>query len=131
MSTMTSTITVNTKSPSLPNVLLRLEGLTVLLGAITLFAHQGGNWLIFALLLFSPDVSMIGYVFNPRVGSITYDIVHFYALPAVLLAVSVAANFSVGIQLALIWFAHIGMDRTCGYGLKYPTEFKDTHLGRI
>src|SRR5947208_2970165 len=125
MSTMASNITSHIKAPSLPNVLLRLEGLTVLLGAITLYAHQGGNWLMFALLLLAPDLSMIGYVRNPRVGSITYDVVHFYALPAVLLALSVA-NVPAGIQLALIWFAHIGMDRTLGFGLKYPTDFKDT-----
>lgn len=28
-------------------------------------------------------------------------------------------------------FAHIGMDRLLGYGLKYPTGFRHTHLGRI
>ena len=33
--------------------------------------------------------------------------------------------------VALVWFAHIGMDRALGYGLKYDTDFKDTHLGRI
>jgi hypothetical protein len=27
--------------------------------------------------------------------------------------------------------AHVGMDRALGYGLKLPTDFKDTHLGRI
>ncbi|HTE67028.1 MAG TPA: DUF4260 family protein, partial [Candidatus Binatia bacterium] len=30
-----------------------------------------------------------------------------------------------------IVFAHVGMDRTLGYGLKLPTDFRDTHLGRI
>ena len=33
--------------------------------------------------------------------------------------------------VALVWFAHIGMDRALGYGLKYETDFRDTHLGRI
>src|SRR5689334_314819 len=107
MSVATSNFLVNIKTSSLPSVLLRLEGLTVLLGAITLYAHQGGNWLIFALLLLVPDLSTIGYVFNPRVGSITYDIVHFYGGPAVLLALAVAGNLPAGIQVALIWFAHI------------------------
>ena len=32
---------------------------------------------------------------------------------------------------ALIWIAHIGFDRALGYGLKYATGFRDTHLGRI
>jgi hypothetical protein len=30
--------------------------------------------------------------------------------------------------LALIWVAHIGFDRMLGFGLKYPSRFKDTHL---
>jgi hypothetical protein len=32
---------------------------------------------------------------------------------------------------ALIWTAHIGVDRLLGFGLKYPTRFQDTHLQRI
>ncbi|RKQ33951.1 DUF4260 family protein [Oceanobacillus halophilus] len=35
------------------------------------------------------------------------------------------------IIVGLIWTAHIGMDRMIGFGLKYPTAFKDTHIQRI
>ena len=35
------------------------------------------------------------------------------------------------IHMAAIWTAHIAMDRALGYGLKLPTGFTDTHLGRI
>jgi len=38
---------------------------------------------------------------------------------------------SIIIAIGLIWTAHIGMDRMLGYGLKYPTHFKDTHLNRV
>jgi hypothetical protein len=31
----------------------------------------------------------------------------------------------------LIWASHIAFDRLVGYGLKYPTQFGDTHLGAI
>jgi hypothetical protein len=31
----------------------------------------------------------------------------------------------------LILGAHIGFDRALGFGLKLPTSFRDTHLGRI
>ena len=41
------------------------------------------------------------------------------------------AETDVAIQLALIWLTHIGVDRAVGYGLKYPTDFKDTHLQRV
>ncbi len=37
---------------------------------------------------------------------------------------------SLFVSLALVWFAHIGFDRMVGYGLKYPTDFFDTHLRR-
>jgi hypothetical protein len=30
-----------------------------------------------------------------------------------------------------VLLAHVGMDRALGYGLKLPTDFRDTHLGRI
>jgi hypothetical protein len=30
-----------------------------------------------------------------------------------------------------ILVAHSGMDRLAGYGLKLPSSFQDTHLGRI
>jgi uncharacterized protein DUF4260 len=39
------------------------------------------------------------------------------------------APLAVGV--ASVWFAHIGMDRMAGYGLKYASGFKDTHLGRV
>jgi Domain of unknown function (DUF4260) len=29
------------------------------------------------------------------------------------------------------FITHIGVDRAIGYGLKYPTGFKDTHLQRV
>ncbi|KKB35215.1 hypothetical protein QY97_01956 [Bacillus thermotolerans] len=35
------------------------------------------------------------------------------------------------LAVGLIWSAHIGMDRAIGYGLKYSTHFKDTHLNRV
>ena len=30
-----------------------------------------------------------------------------------------------------VLIAHVGMDRAAGYGLKLPTSFQDTHLGRM
>ena len=58
------------------------------------------------------------------------------ARPAVMLRGEGAALGIIGmlvgaplaVAVALAWFAHIGMDRLAGYGLKYPTDFKDTHL---
>jgi hypothetical protein len=45
--------------------------------------------------------------------------------------VGVVTGSSAATKVALIWLAHIGADRLLGYGLKYPTTFKDTHLSRV
>ncbi|MBA3870620.1 MAG: DUF4260 domain-containing protein [Anaerolineae bacterium] len=115
----------------MPNVLLRLEGLTVLVAAIAAYAHQGGSIGLFLLLLLAPDLSAIGYLINVRVGSTTYNAVHTYIVPALLTGAAFALNMPTLLLIALIWFAHIGMDRVMGFGLKYPTEFKDTHMQRV
>ena len=110
-------------------VWLRAEGLSVLTLSVLLYWRSGSSWWMFAGLLLTPDLSMLPYLLNARVGSISYNIVHSYLLPLGLATVVIAAN-RVGILLILfIWTAHIGMDRFLGYGLKYPTAFGDTHIG--
>jgi len=113
------------------NRMLRLEGLIVLVGALAFYALLNGNWLVFLVLLLAPDLSALGYAFNARVGAATYNTVHLYLLPGILLALGYALSAPLAMQIALIWFAHIGMDRTMGYGLKYPTAFKDTHMQHV
>ena len=85
----------------------------------------------FAILLLSPDLSAIGFLAGKRVGTISYNVVHTYALPAILGVSGLVGGSDLAVTLALIWAAHIGMDRTVGYGLKYPSDFKDTHLSRV
>ena len=114
-----------------PSWLLRLEGAVVFLIALVLYSRLESSWLVFVLLFFVPDVSMAGYALNAQLGATIYNLVHAYALPAVLgLAGLFMANGLLA-SLSLIWFAHIGLDRLLGFGLKYPTEFKDTHLQRV
>src|SRR5918997_4100238 len=116
---------------SRPAVLLRAEGAAMLLTSVMLYWVSGGSWLLFALLLLVPDLSMLGYLAGTRVGAAVYNVFHAYPLPAVLGAFGLLGGSSLALMVALVWFAHIGMDRLVGYGLKYPTEFKDTHLGRV
>ena len=75
-----------------------------------------------------PDVSMVGYLANARIGAAVYNAVHTYLLPLLLGVYSVSTDHRTPLLLALIWLAHIGLDRMLGFGLKCPTEFKDTHL---
>ena len=116
---------------SMPGFLLRVEGAVVLAAAVFLYSRNGGGWLLFALLILAPDLAALGYLAGARVGSVTYNVVHTYALPAALMLAAWSSPSTFGLSLALIWFAHIGGDRLLGFGLKYPTEFKDTHLNRV
>ena len=115
----------------LPRGLLRLEGAVLLGLSILLYARLDRSWWLFALLLLAPDVGMLGYVRGTRVGAVAYNLFHTYAAPAALAAIGIVAEDHLLIALSLIWFAHIGLDRALGYGLKYPEGFEHTHLGRI
>lgn len=114
-----------------PKRLLMLEGLTVFVAAVVAYVHLRGSGLLFIGLLFVPDISMLGYLANVRIGSYLYNAFHAYALPLILLAVGLATRTDPAVFIALIWFAHIGMDRTVGYGFKYATSFKDTHMQHV
>jgi hypothetical protein len=111
-----------------PRPLLRLEGGAVLVVSVFLYHSIHASWLQFALLFLVPDISMLGYAVNARIGAIAYNAVHSYVVPLILAAWSLGTNHSAGLSLSLIWIAHIALDRLLGFGLKYPIRFKDTHL---
>lgn len=115
----------------LPHLLLRLEGLAVAAAAVVLYFHEDFGWVLFVALILAPDLSFAGYAFGPKVGAIAYDMVHTEIFPVALGALGVVTDSSAPTKIALIWLAHIGADRLLGYGLKYPTAFKDTHLSRV
>lgn len=114
-----------------PRVLLHVEGAVVLVGAGLLYWGLEGNWLLFVVLLLAPDIGMLGFLRNTRVGAATYNLFHTYSVPLGLGAGAWLWGLPWLVLLAVIWVAHIGMDRAAGFGLKYPTHFKDTHLGRL
>ncbi|MFE8703097.1 DUF4260 domain-containing protein [Cytobacillus sp. FJAT-54145] len=110
---------------------LHIEGLTVLILSITVYAYQDYSWLLFFILLFVPDLSMMGYAFNKKIGALVYNAFHTYSLPILILVLGVVMENQTLLSIGIIWTSHIGMDRVLGYGLKYPTDFKDTHLNRV
>ncbi len=112
----------------LPNYLLRAEGLAVVVAAVTAYFYADYPWWLFLVLALAPDISMIGFAASPRVGTAAYNAAHTYAVPVLLGAFGLVAEADLAVQIALIWATHIGVDRTIGYGLKYPSGFKDTHL---
>jgi uncharacterized protein DUF4260 len=101
--------------------------------ALTLWAVSVTNssWIWFFALFLLPDLSMIGYVFGPRVGAAAYNVGHLYAWPVGLLAAGLTTHASFATTAALSWIAHIALDNVVGYGLKLPTGFEYTTLGPI
>lgn len=111
-----------------PKPLLHLEGAAVFVASLVAYQWNHGSWLLFVLLFLVPDVSMIGYAINTRIGAISYNAIHTYIGPLVLGGYALFVGRHLPLQLALIWISHIGFDRMLGFGLKYPSRFKDTHL---
>jgi hypothetical protein len=111
--------------------LLRLEGLTLFAGMTLLYAVWGGSWWIYALLFLVPDLSFAAYLGGPRAGAIFYNAAHSYLAPMVVMVAGLATASPLVLSIAMIWLAHIGIDRALGYGLKYFAGFTFTHLGRI
>ena len=111
--------------------LLSLEWLAVLAAAVVAYAIAGFSWGLFALLILAPDLSMLGYLGGPRIGAIAYNAVHTLVAPAILALAAWLLGSPLAMALALILTAHIAADRALGYGLKYASGFKDSHLGKI
>jgi len=112
-------------------ILLRLEGLTLFAGMVLLYAIWGGSWWIFALLFLAPDLSFIAYLSDARTGAFIYNAAHSYMVPVALMTLGFVLPEPLILSIAMIWLAHIGIDRALGYGLKYEAGFGFTHLGRI
>lgn len=89
------------------------------------------SWWLFFILLFVPDLTMIGYAINTRIGAIIYNFGHSFNLPLLLLGVSLFFSNEFLLMVTIIWVAHILMDRCFGFGLKYEHSFNETHLQRL
>jgi hypothetical protein len=111
--------------------LLRLEGLALFAGMTLLYAVWDGSWWVYAILFLAPDLSFLGYLAGPRTGAIVYNAAHSYIAPMVVITSGFALASPLVLSVAMIWLAHIGIDRALGYGLKYSAGFGMTHLGRI
>ena len=114
-----------------PKLLLRLEGVALFFAGLAAFLYLKQSIWIFAGLFLVPDLSIAAYFAGPKPGAIIYNIFHTTVWPLLLAIYGVVFGELFAQVLASIWLAHIGLDRAIGYGLKYATDFKDTHLGRI
>lgn len=111
--------------------LLKLEELFLFGLALFLFSKLDYGWGWYALWFFAPDLSMIGYLANPRIGAWTYNLIHHKALAATLYVLGVLFSIPWLAFAGTILLGHSSFDRVLGYGLKYPESFQATHLGKI
>lgn len=113
------------------NQLVRIEyGLAFLFTFYIYLQSDFSIWLFFILLL-APDITMLGYLINNHIGSTIYNIGHTVIVPMIFLLCFFLFSHDLLLMIAFIWFAHIFMDRSVGYGLKYRDSFKDTHIQKI
>jgi hypothetical protein len=131
MTTMDRTIDAMTLPVATVRGWLRVEALAAFVAGLVLYGWLGGSWLAVLPLLLLPDVSMVGYLRGPRLGSLSYNVVHNWALGLGVLGLGLATGATPVSILGAVLIAHVGMDRALGYGLKLSTSFQDTHLGRI
>lgn len=114
-----------------PALLPRIEGILLFAVSIVCYHETHAGWMLFAALLLAPDLSMAGYVANAKIGATIYNAVHTLTGPLILVAYALLTAHAALLPYSLIWITHIGMDRMLGIGLKYPTQFKDTHLQHV
>jgi len=111
--------------------IISLEYVIALIITVFFYGHLDFSWLYFMVFLLLPDITMIGYLLNPKIGAVFYNIGHSFVLPALLLVIGFLMSSSILLMIALIWLAHIFLDRALGYGLKYEEAFQKTHLQQI
>ena len=111
--------------------LLKLEEFFLFALSLFLFSGLDYTWGWYALLFLTPDLSMIGYLWGPRVGSWTYNVIHHKGLAVALYILGYLLSIPWLMLAGTILLGHSSLDRVFGYGLKYPDAFQNTHLGVI
>ncbi len=111
--------------------LIKLEEAAQLAGSVAALAWLGAPWWAYLLMAIGPDVGMVGYLAGPRTGAITYNLFHHKGLALAVAAVALFTSPAPWLIAAAVLYGHASLDRLFGFGLKYPDQFKHTHLGWI
>jgi hypothetical protein len=112
-------------------VLLHAEGAAAFAVGALLYFQAGGDAILFLPLLLLPDAGLLGYLRDARIGAFTYNLVHNWAVGLGVLGAGMLLGSNALSLAGAVLIAHVGMDRAVGYGLKYATGFKVTHLQRV
>jgi hypothetical protein len=111
--------------------LIKIEYVFLFILGIIAYRETEKSWWLFAALFFTPDISMIGYLVNSKIGAWIYNFFHHYALAIITYLIAKATKQEWMEIAGIILFTHISFDRILGYGLKYSDSFHNTHIGII
>ena len=112
-------------------MLIKVEEAAQFALSIILFAKLPFAWWVYPTFLFLPDLSMLGYLINSRVGALTYNLFHHKSVAIAIGSAGLSIQNNDLILAGIVLFGHSSMDRMLGYGLKYDKGFKFTHLGEV
>lgn len=113
------------------NTILKIEELFLFLLGVYLFSLLNYEWWWFLVLILTPDIGMLGYLLNTKIGALAYNLCHHKGLAIAIYLWGVYLSIPVCQLIGIIVFSHASMDRIFGYGLKYSKGFRYTHLGEI
>ncbi|MBK9247259.1 MAG: DUF4260 domain-containing protein [Ignavibacteria bacterium] len=112
-------------------LLLQLEELALFALGVVFFSTLGYSWWTFLGLILAPDIGMLGYLVNSKVGAVSYNLLHHRGIAIVVGLLGFSLSIPILTLTGTILFTHAAMDRMLGYGLKYSDNFAHTHLGMI
>lgn len=111
--------------------LLKVEELIQFVFGVFLFSQTTYSWWVFPALILLPDIGMVGYLINTKVGAFLYNLFHLKSIALLILMLGFYKNNELLKLIGIILFSHSAVDRIFGYELKYPDSFKNTHLRKI
>lgn len=110
---------------------IRLEALFIFILSLYCYFLLGESWLLFFLTWIFPDVGMIGFLRDKKIGTIFYNLTHTYLVSLSFIIAGFIFDQNLLLALGIIFTNHIGLDRFLGFGLKYSSGFKDTHIQKL
>lgn len=110
---------------------LRLEEGLMFVLAVYLNTLLPFKWWWYWVFFLTPDLGMVGYLINNRMGALLYNLFHHKGIAIGFYLVGIFTTNQVLMFIGLLLFGHSSFDRVFGYGLKYQDSFHNTHLGWI
>jgi hypothetical protein len=112
-------------------ILIKLEEAMLFVLTVWLFSRLDISLWWALLMLLAPDIGMLGYLINNKVGAYSYNLLHHKGIAIALYLVGITLTIPILQIIGLIMFGHSSLDRVFGYGLKFSDAFQHTHLGWI